>query len=284
MAILALPAVQVGFVLGTDWSTVGQAISECLMSVMDTFTAWITTTDWLKVGQSAADLIGSIDWDGIVSNMFKLLGAAICGAVTLCWGFIGDAVNSIRNYFAEKIEEAGGSVAGGLLKGILDGLGNIGMWIANNVVTPFVKGFSGLNNGVVDVVEGMINSVIGGINKLLGGLNSFLSLGKHVGLDLAIPTIAEVKLPRAARGTVVSKATDLTVGEDGTEAVMPLERHTEWMDVLASKLAVKVAGNGGGAKTMTFQFILGNRVVTEYFIKDINQITHENGVCPIKLL
>lgn len=280
-AILALPSVLTGFIFGTNWKTVGQGISDCLKSVIATFTDWILATDWLKIGQSAADLIGSINWGGITSNMFKMLGAALGAGVTLLWGFIGDAVTSIRDYFAGKIEEAGGSVAGGLLKGILDGLGNIGSWMTSNITEPFVEGFRGLGNGIVETVEEWINTSIDGINYFFSTLLNGAVLGVQLSNDPQ--SVSHVSLPRAARGTIVSKATDLTVGEDGTEAVMPLERHTEWMDVLASKLAVKVAGSGSGAKTITLQFILGNRVVTEYVIKDINQITTENGVCPIKL-
>ena len=177
----------------------------------------------------------------------------------------------------------GGHVINGFLGGILDGMRSIGSWIKEKIITPFVNGFKALRNGVVDVVEGMVNSIIRGINKLLGGLNEFLSLGKKVGLDLSIPTIPEVKLPRAAKGTIVSKATNLTVGEDGTEAIMPLERHTEWIDVLASKLAAKTGGavGSGGGGSAIIQIFLGNRKVTEHVIKDINQITRENGVCPI---
>ena len=177
----------------------------------------------------------------------------------------------------------GDHVIGGFLGGILDGLSGIGNWIKQHVITPFVNGFKALRNGVVDIVEGMVNSIIRGINKLLGGLNKFLELGKHVGLNLSIPTIPEVKLPRAAKGTIVSKATNLTVGEDGTEAVVPLQKHTEWIDVLASKLVAKISGttSGGGGGAAVIQIFLGNRKVTEYVIKDINQITRENGVCPI---
>lgn len=283
LALITLPSVIVGFILATDWGKVGAAISDTLKSAMATVTRWIQGTDWLQIGQSIADLIKGIDWGGLASSLFSLLGAALGAGVSALWGFVDDTVKSIKEYFTERIEAAGGNVAKGLLNGILEALGNIGSWISENIISPFVAGFSGLGNSVIDVVEGMINSIIRGINKLLGGLNSFLSLGEKVGINLSIPSIPEVTLPRAARGAVVNSATDITVGEDGTEAIMPLERHTEWLDVLASKLAVKLSGNGGGATAVTLQFILGSRVITEYTIKDINQITHENGVCPIKI-
>lgn len=282
-AILMLPALLVGFVLDTDWLVVGQSVSEALISALGTMTKWVQNTDWLKLGDSVANMIAGVDWNGIVSGLFTYFGAAIGAGVTFLWGFLDDAVISIRDYFAEKINAAGGNVAKGLLDGILDGLGSIGNWLTRNVVSPFIAGFKGLGNGVIDVVEEMINTVIDGINMLfVGRLNNILDLGKLIGIDVSIPKIQSVKLPRAARGTIVSSATDLTVGEDGTEAVMPLEKHTEWLDVLASKLSAKTSGgNGSAGGSMIVQVILGNRKVTEYFVKDINQMTRENGVCPI---
>lgn len=293
MALLMLPALLVGFVLDTDWLVVGQSVSTALISALGTVTKWVQNTDWLKLGDSVADMIAGVDWSGIVSGLFTYFGAAIGAGVTLLWGFLDDAVISIQDYFAKKINAAGGNVAKGLLNGILDGLGNIGSWLMKNVVSPFVAGFKGLGNGVIDVIEEMINTIIDGFNMLfVGRINNLLGHGlvaavaKQVfGVDKLIPDLQHVSLPRAARGTIVSSATDLTVGEDGTEAVMPLEKHTEWLDVLASKLSAKTSGgNGSAGGSMIFQIILGNRKVTEYFVKDINQITRENGVCPIHVL
>ena len=333
MFFTMLPSLITGWILGTDWAVIGTSLSSCLMSTLDSITAWIQETDWLKLGESIATFVASIDWGGIVSSLCSGLGAALGGLALLVWGMIkgawedvvkwwnevayedgkftiegllrgiGDVMVNIGRWLKEKIVDPfvngfkslfdihspsklmsglGGNVIGGFLGGIADGLRGIGNWIKEKVINPFVQGFKNLRNAAVDVVEGMVNSIIKGINKLLGGLNEFLSLGKKVGIDLSIPTIPEVKLPRAARGTIVSSATDLTVGEDGTEAVMPLEKHTEWLDVLASKLTSKMPGSsGGGGGSVTFQFYLGSRKITEYVVKDINQITRENGVCPI---
>lgn len=331
---LMLPSLITGWILATDWGVVGESLSSLLISAFDEITAWIKETDWLQIGESIATFIASIDWGGIVSSLCEGLGAALAGLALLVWGLIKDAwasvvswweevaykdgqftmggllrgigdvfvnignwlkenvvdpfVNGFKSLFdihshSKLMDGLGGYVIDGFLGGILDGLRGIGNWIKEKVINPFVNGFKSLRNSVVDVVEGMVNSIIRGINKLLGGLNEFLSLGKKVGLDLSIPTIPEVKLPRAAKGTIVSKATNLTVGEDGTEAVVPLQKHTEWIDLLASKLTSKMGntsgGNGGGSAT--FQFYLGNRKITEYIVKDINQLTRENGVCPI---
>lgn len=255
LAIVSLPALLVGFITETDWLVVGQSISDTLKSALGVMTNWLQNTDWLKVGDSIADLIKGVDWGGIAGELFEYLGSAIGAGVGILWGFLDDAVKSIMDYFADSIDAAGGNVAKGIL------------------------------NGFVGIIEGLINLLIKGINKLISGFNKIAGMGDSIGLNLKIPEIPKVTLPRAARGTIVSKATDLTVGEDGTEAIMPLEKHTEWLDVLAAKLTAKMPGptGGGGGRPVTFQFYLANRKITEYTIKDINQITLEDGVCPIRM-
>lgn len=250
---IMLPAFLTGWILETDWNVVGSSLSTCLASVFGTANEWIQTTDWLKIGESAANLIASTDWAGIAAGLFEFLGSAVGAGVSLLWGFLKDAATSVMDYFADSINAAGGNVAKGIL------------------------------NAIIGIIEGLINALIGALNWFIDGFNKALGIGKSVGLDLSIPTIPEAKLPRAAKGTIVSKATNLTVGEDGTEAIMPLERHTEWIDVLATKLAAKTGGapGGGGGGSAIIQIFLGNRKVTEHVIKDINQITRENGVCPI---
>ena len=53
---------------------------------------------------------------------------------------------------------------------------------------------------------------------------------------------AGVKLPKLASGGVVRGATQAIIGESGAEAVVPLERNTEWIDILAEKLSKQMGG------------------------------------------
>ena len=54
----------------------------------------------------------------------------------------------------------------------------------------------------------------------------------------------------AARGGVFRSATLTMLGEAGTEAVVPLENNTGWMDVMAQKLGDRMGGTGGGSITV----------------------------------
>jgi phage-related protein len=111
--------------------------------------------------------------------------------------------------------------------------------------------------GFRNFFKGMINGIITGINALIKGLNKL-----KVDIPDWVPGIGGGKLgfnipliPKLAKGGIVDKATLAMVGEAGKEAVMPLERNTQWIDQLAEKLSAK-----GGSKTT-------NNTINNYFEK-----------------
>ncbi len=88
------------------------------------------------------------------------------------------------------------------------------------------------------------------INTATAIMQAFAQLGP-IGGGIATAVIAATSaaqlaiigsqkyIPALAKGGVVDKATLAMVGEDGAEAVMPLERNTGWIDGLAGKLNAK---------------------------------------------
>lgn len=296
MGLLILPAIGVGFVLGADWAVIAQSISDCLSGVLRSVAEWVSEVDWLRLGQCAADLIANVDWGKLASSLFTFFGAALGAGVSLLWGFIDGAVVSIKEYFTGKIQECGGNVALGLLKGILDGLGNIALWVAQHIVKPFVDGFvsikggaigafstlwdglRGIINKIIGGVEAMVNWVISGINGLIGAFNDIASVGSYFGLDLQVSKIDKVYLPRLAKGTIVDEPMAAVIGEAGKEAVMPLENNTGWITELAQKINQR---GGGQVTSLALAIYFRSRKLAEYVIQDINQMTKENGVCPI---
>lgn len=69
--------------------------------------------------------------------------------------------------------------------------------------------------------------------------------GQHWGMDIPkIPLLA-------AKGGIVDKPTNLIAGEAGREAIIPLERNTQWIKSLASELLSAMATVTGGSTTTT---------------------------------
>lgn len=96
-----------------DWGKAGTTISEGVKGLLDTAINFLQTVNWQGIGEKLWTFISTIDWSGIATKLFKAIGSAIGGAVSVLWGFIKDAVFSIRDYFTEKIQDCGGNIVEG---------------------------------------------------------------------------------------------------------------------------------------------------------------------------
>ena len=151
-------------------------------------------------------------WTGI-KNVFGSVGSWFGNTFKAAWEAVKKAFSSWGSFF------------GNLWTTIKDKFSAIGTNISN-AISSAVK--SGLN-GVISKIESIINSGVNMINGAIGLINQIpgVSIGKLSKLDL----------PRLAKGGVVDEPTLAQIGEDGAEAVVPLERNTGWIDRLASKIA-----------------------------------------------
>ena len=97
-------------------------------------------------------------------------------------------------------------------------------------------------NGAVSAAEGVITT-------LSGLRNTFSSLmsGYSVNVSTAEIVASTKKLTGHAKGGIVTREHVARVGEDGAEAIVPLEKNTEWID----KVAAKVTDSMGGAPSNT---------------------------------
>ena len=81
----------------------------------------------------------------------------------------------------------------------------------------------------------------------------------------------------AARGGVFRSATLTMLGEAGTEAVVPLENNTGWMDVMAEKLGERMGATG----TIVVPVYIGGDKVAEKVVEAVNAETRRTGVSPL---
>lgn len=162
-----------GFIKKIDWKKFGKTISKALSGLLTTVCQFIKTLDWSSVVEAwftfILNVIVNIDWSEIISTIFYLIG--------LGWGLqlkafltvISTSCELIKEHFSSEIEKAGGNVALGLWNGILTGLGNIGTWIWENVVSPIIEGFKsamGIHSPSTvmaklgeNVIEGLIKGI-----------------------------------------------------------------------------------------------------------------------------
>lgn len=188
-------------------------------------------------------------WDGIVAGLSDA-GAWIDRSVAQPIGkFFGnmwsgfrrgasEAWNGVKTIFSRTSDffENTFSTAWKKVKGVFSTGGKI---------------FDGIKDGIVKAFTAVVNAIIRGINKVVGlpfqAINAVLKKIKSISIlkirpfswvsTIEIPEIPEIKL---AKGGIVSRPTVAQIGEAGAEAVIPLERNTQWLDRVSDRLTANM--------------------------------------------
>lgn len=168
------------FISTVDWAVVGQGLSDFIKGLLDTLIVTIQGVDWSGVVEAVKITLANVDWIGIAERIAELLGYALGAIVGMLAKLIGDAIGAAaegaKQYFQNKIEEAGGNVVLGILSGIKDGILGIGKWIYEHVFSPFIEGFKNAfgiksTSTVMQemghfIVEGLLNGVVDFIDRI----------------------------------------------------------------------------------------------------------------------
>lgn len=104
------------------------------------------------------------------------------------------------------------------------------------IKTP-IQSIIGFVNKMIEGIEKGINYVVRAINGLSFDVPDWVPGigGETFGFDLN--EISLGRIPQLAQGGIVEKTTLALIGESGKEAVVPLERNTEWINTLSERLA-----------------------------------------------
>jgi hypothetical protein len=181
----------------------------------------------LKAIQVVLQLISG----NILGALVTLFDVDIIGIITgfgtkiADWWNNNETIKAIGKWFSEE--------PGKWKRGWLDAWNGIQKGVLN-----IINGIKGAFNSLISAITGVINKIKSLWNSTLGG-KSF-SLPQIIGGGT-------FSIPRLATGAIVSGSTLANIGEDGTEAVLPLEKNTGWMDALATRLAEKINAGGGSA-------------------------------------
>ena len=196
------------------WSDIKSGCKKAIDSVVSFFkSAWSSIKSaWSGVKSWFSNL-----WSG-VKNVFSSVGSWFGNIFRNAW-------TSIKNAFSNW-----GSFFSGLWSKIKNTFSNIGTNIANAISGAVRSGI----NGVISMIQSTINSGIGVINGAIGLINKIpgVNIGK----------IGKLSLPRLARGGIVDSPTVAQIGEDGREAIIPLEKNTGWLREVARELNDHLSG------------------------------------------
>lgn len=196
-----------------NWDTVKEVAIKCWDWIKQT---WEKVATWFNenVIQPIGNFFSGL-WTSI-KNTFGSVKTWFKDTFTSAW-------TAIKNVFSSW-----GSFFGNLWTQIKDKFSAIGTNIANAISSSVKAGI----NGVISSIERIINTGVSLINGAIGIINTIpgVNIGK----------LSSLSLPRLARGGVVDEPTVAQIGEDGAEAVVPLERNTGWIDRLSEKVAQSI--------------------------------------------
>lgn len=191
----------------------------------------------IKAVFKSLDIPGALQTFGqLIIALLMALGAQVVLAVKNAWDF-GAALADIVN--AAKIN-------------IMAFFAAIGIWIGAKLLeikTNLSKFVSDIITGIKTKFESILNTIKGWIQRIKDAITKpFQGLNPFSGMSFKLPSF-NISMPysgRHATGGITNGASIGMIGEAGREAVLPLERNTGWMDVLAEKIA---GINGGGNNT-----------------------------------
>ena len=213
--------------------------------------------------------------EGLNPHQYESSGTKIKKWFGNLWEGIKDVFQNIGTWFKNIFNDAWKAI-----KGVFSGVGEFfaGVWntikkqfseIGQKIGNAVSNAFSKAVNWVLDKAIGLINGFIKALNKAISIIN------KIPGVD--IKKIDMLEVPQMAKGGIVNSATLALFGEQGREAVVPLENNTEWMDVLANRIAER---NSTPSKIV---LMVDGKELGYASINSINGITKQTGKLQLAL-
>ena len=159
-----------------------------------------------------------------------------------------------------------------ILGGLIEGFGNLLNQLWQSIKSKFSEFAGNFGETLGNIVKGAINRVINFINgciyKAFNALNRGISaLNKLPGVSIRF--ITPPQIPMLANGGVANGATPAVIGEAGREAVLPLDRNTEWAGTLASILAKEM--NNDEKVGATYNITMNNNINNELDADEIGR-------------
>ena len=227
-----------------DWfSGVFQGAWDAIVNIFTPIGSWFgerwadVTNALANIGAWFTDMFQKA-WTGL-TNIFSKLGSWFGER----WADVTSALAEVGYWLGEQFQSGRDKVNSAFEK--------IGSWFGdrwNDIQSALKEIPNWFKNLFNDAMENAKSIVKSGIDKLRSFFNFDWSLPRiklpHFNISgsfsLNPPRIPSFSVDWYARGGVFNSPSIIGVGEAGQEAVMPLERNTGWISILAQKLAERM--------------------------------------------
>lgn len=190
-----------------------------------------------------------------ITNKFKSIGSWFSDR----WSDIKNALSNVGSWFSNIFQSAYNGITS-----VFGKLGSFFTGVWNSITGIFKKVGTTVSDAITGSVKSAINGVLSGATNIINGfiraINTAISVINAIP-GVSISKLSELSVPALAKGGIVDAATLAQIGENGREAVIPLERNTGWMKGLAKQLVSEMrTGNnsitggisGGGGVVNNF--------------------------------
>lgn len=267
---------------------IGAIITVIAALVAAFITLWNTSDEfrqfWYDFGDSVLEV-----WEAAVDGVTQWID-------DLVWAW-KTAIQSIKDYFADigkfwkDTWESLKSGAKDAWEGVKEAFSGVVEWFSNvfskawqkvkDVFSTNGKIFTGIKEGIVDVFKTVVNGIIRGINKVVSipfnAINKVLDKLRNIDIAGVTPfdwinTFDVPQIPELARGGVLKRGQIGLLEGNGSEAVVPLEKNTRWLDEIASRIYDKMSAPGIGNTPSPAQGVINNFYQTNNSPKALSRL------------
>jgi phage-related protein len=178
--------------------------------------------------------------------------------------YIANGITGLGERAWEKIKGLA-SFLGEKLLTLRDGLQNLG----KRIMGWIGAGIDLAKTGVIATLKGAVNLAIDAVNKAIDGINKVRGGINKLSPFADIPAIP--RIPRLAKGGITTGSLLANIGEDGREAVIPLER-ASGRAALADALRMAGASSGPQVINLTFNGVLDAREAARVLEPELNRL------------
>lgn len=257
----------IGTILTNLWDKYGKTLIKNIKDFFGTIQSFILNAWESVIKPIIENALEMLTWlwnnhlKGLVEELGEFIMKLTNGALEIWNKFISPIVDflvktlgpifvTVFNYIVDSIGTAI-AVISDIVKGLLKVFGGIIDFLVGVFTGNWRKAWQGVQNifkgifdGLVGIAKWPLNMIIDLVNAAISGINTMIkTINKVPGVN--IPTIG--KIPKLAKGGIVDAPTLSLIGEQGREAVMPLENNTGWITDLASKVADRMPRGGGSS-------------------------------------
>ena len=229
--------------VGSAISTIVTVIGTVVTAILGLFGVVVSAPAWVvgAITVAIASIIGLIiKFREEIWGFIKYCGSTLAGFFVWVWEGVKSVFSNVASWFGNVFGQAVTNI-----KRFFSSLPSFfgGVW--NNIVNLFKSVGTTVGNAISGAVKSAVNYVLSGAVRIINGFISALNFA--IGIINKIPgvsinAVSPLNVPQLATGGVVEKPTLSVIGEEGKEAVVPLENNIGWITKLATMISSQIEG------------------------------------------